>query len=305
MQSFTVPERTKDWRIAKTGMHKNKYCVYNTTRETFLSLGVDAADTTLTRLKGLIGRLKLMGDDGLWVVPSRGVHTIGVTFALDLIYLDADSRVIHILESFPPFHVAPLIAQAASVLQLPTHSIYTSHTQVGDWMLVCMANDMEKRLTSGVNPSWQTQEVAEMESPIAAFSPQPSFLMRMWKKIFSRDRRRADRLAAQNLTAYFWNGSAPKPTEVRDISESGLFLHTEEPWYPGTVVKMTLQDNSCDEADENRTIAVESVAVRSTADGTGLKFVLPDSTKKAPKNASQDGADAAALASFLKRLHKS
>ena len=69
-------------------------CVYNQTRECFLGLRVTAADTSFTRLKGLIGRLHLRSDEGIWVVPSSGVHTLGVLFRLDLIYLDESQQVI-------------------------------------------------------------------------------------------------------------------------------------------------------------------------------------------------------------------
>src|SRR5665213_2948304 len=89
-------------------MDERTYCVYNQTRECFLSLGVKVADTSFTRLIGLIGRFKLRGDEGLWVVPSSGVHTWGVLFPLDLIYLDANYRVIYLTEHLPRFRIAPL-----------------------------------------------------------------------------------------------------------------------------------------------------------------------------------------------------
>jgi uncharacterized membrane protein (UPF0127 family) len=124
-------------------MQKQKLCVYNQTRESFLSLGITAADTTASRLRGLIGRRSLKSDEGIWVVPSRGVHTIGVRVALDLIYLDQDHRVSHLLEHFPTFRIAPFRRQSASVLQLATHSIYSSQTQVGDQLLICAAEEMK------------------------------------------------------------------------------------------------------------------------------------------------------------------
>jgi uncharacterized membrane protein (UPF0127 family) len=127
-------------------MHEAQYCVYNPMRETFLSLAVVAANTTFARLKGLIGRLRLRSDEGLWVVPSRGIHTIGVFFPIDLVYLDQDYRVIHIVESFPAFRVAPWRNQAASVLQLPTHTIYSSQTQLGDRLLICVASEMAQQM---------------------------------------------------------------------------------------------------------------------------------------------------------------
>ena len=127
-------------------MQRDKYCVYNQTRESFLSLGVSAADTMLARLKGLIGKLTLGLDEGLWIVPSRGIHTVGVLFPLDLVYLDEAYKVIHVVESFPTFRISPLITQAASVLELPTHTIYSSQTHPGDQLVICVAEEMEERL---------------------------------------------------------------------------------------------------------------------------------------------------------------
>ena len=111
-----------------------------------MAFGVTPADTTLARLKGLIGRTRLKFDDGVWVVPSQGIHTLGVLFPLDLMYLDSNNRVLHLIEHFPPFRVAPLRAHAASVLELPTHTIYSSQTQMGDQLVICAAEEMEQHL---------------------------------------------------------------------------------------------------------------------------------------------------------------
>lgn len=130
-------------------MEKQSICVYNQTRECFLSLDIAIADTSFARLKGLIGRLKLGSNEGLWVVPSSGIHTIGVLFPLDLIYLDEHCQVIDLVEHFPRFRIAPFRMQAASVLELPTHTIYSSQTQLGDKLLICPAEEMERRLYKG------------------------------------------------------------------------------------------------------------------------------------------------------------
>jgi uncharacterized membrane protein (UPF0127 family) len=144
----SVSEMKDERRAARpqARAERPRYCIYNQTRESFLSLEVTAADTTFTRLKGLIGRLRLRPNEGLWVVPSSGVHTIGVLFPLDLIYLDDKSRVVHLIEHFPAFSIAPLRTHATSVLELPTHTIYSSQTQVGDELVVCLPEAMEDYL---------------------------------------------------------------------------------------------------------------------------------------------------------------
>ena len=154
--------------LAGNNIMKPTYCVYNQTRECFLSFGVVPADTTFARLKGLIGRLKIRSDEGLWVVPSSGVHTWGVLFPLDLIYLDDELRVIDVKEHFPIFKIAPLRISAASVLELPTHTIYSSQTQPGDQLVIGPAEEIEKLLrseVSGISPdpvylSDQAEEVS-------------------------------------------------------------------------------------------------------------------------------------------------
>lgn len=145
-------------------MERRTYCVYNQTRECFLSLNITLADTSFARLKGLIGRLKLRSDDGLWVVPSSGVHTLGVLFPLDLIYLDESHRVIHLIEYFPTFRIAPLRVRASSVLEMPPHTIYSSQTQVGDQLVICAAEEMVERLSRlSINQTVGPTERAEIE----------------------------------------------------------------------------------------------------------------------------------------------
>jgi uncharacterized membrane protein (UPF0127 family) len=125
---------------------KKTYCVFNKARESFLSLNVTMANTHLSRLRGLLGKFRLKADEGVWVVPSRGIHTIGVLFAIDLLYLDSEHRVIHMVESFGSFGIAPLRTKSVSVLELPTRTISSSQTQVGDQLLICTPAEMEQYL---------------------------------------------------------------------------------------------------------------------------------------------------------------
>ncbi len=125
---------------------RRTYIVFNETRESFLSLRVTPADTHVSRLLGLTGRLRLKSDEGIWVIPSQGIHTIGVLFPIDLIYLDAANRVVDVKESLGSFRIAPLRLKSASVLEMPVRTIYSSQTQIGDQMLICLPEEMEEYL---------------------------------------------------------------------------------------------------------------------------------------------------------------
>lgn len=117
-------------------------CVYNKTRETFVATEAAVADHYLPRLVGLLGKTKRWAKlgRGLWIIPSRGVHSIGMLFPIDLVFLGKDRTVVHLEEHFRPFRVSRVSLRATSVLELPIHTIYRSKTQVGD-ALEISAND--------------------------------------------------------------------------------------------------------------------------------------------------------------------
>ena len=127
----------------ETAGQKQVYCVFNKTEESFLGLSVTSANTSLTRLRGLLGKLNLKSGEGIWVVPSQGVHTIGVLFPVDVVYLDAENRVLDLVEHMRPFSIARLRLHCASVLELPPHTIYRSHTGVGNELLICLPEEMQ------------------------------------------------------------------------------------------------------------------------------------------------------------------
>lgn len=56
-------------------------------------LRVYQARTWATRRDGLAGLPELPDDCGLLITPCRSIHTIGMRFALDLVWLDAGERV--------------------------------------------------------------------------------------------------------------------------------------------------------------------------------------------------------------------
>jgi uncharacterized protein len=108
--------------------------VYNRTREAFVATDASVADSYLRRLVGLLGKTKRWAKDGsgLWIVPSRGVHTIGMMFPIDLVFLSKDMDVVHTEEYVRPFRISKVSLKASSVLELPAHKIYRTGTKVGD-----------------------------------------------------------------------------------------------------------------------------------------------------------------------------
>jgi len=61
------------------------------------------AETPAQRMKGLLGRSSLPGDEGLWFPYETSVHTFFMKFAIDIAFLDRKSRVIALYHSFKPW----------------------------------------------------------------------------------------------------------------------------------------------------------------------------------------------------------
>lgn len=102
----------------------------------------------------------------------------------------------------------------------------------------------------------------------------------------SRERRKAARQNAPGVVAHYWDGAAPAAHTIRDISPNGLYLLTEQRWYPGTLVMMTLQRKDSFDGEADRSITVQSKVVRSGADGVGLAFVPEEHEDARPAGGS-------------------
>jgi uncharacterized membrane protein (UPF0127 family) len=111
-----------------------KYHLLNRSKQTVLASEVELADTSWTRMKGLLGQTSadFPSGKGLWITPSQGVHTIGMKFPIDVVYLDSGYRVIHVSHSLAPFRIAALKLRARSVIELPAGTLAQTRTSVGD-----------------------------------------------------------------------------------------------------------------------------------------------------------------------------
>ena len=109
-------------------------CVYNKTRERFVATHAKVADGYFSRLVGLLGTTRKWAKPGkgLWIVPSHGVHTIGMLYALDLVFLDRHRVVVDVEEHVRPFRISKVSFRAESVLELPVHTVFRTETRVGD-----------------------------------------------------------------------------------------------------------------------------------------------------------------------------
>jgi uncharacterized membrane protein (UPF0127 family) len=88
-------------------------------RTVVIGLEVAVATTPLSRLLGLALLSRRRAGAGLLIPSCRSVHTFGMRFPIDLIFLDPGGRVIGLRRGVPPCRVVRCPA-ADSVLELPS-----------------------------------------------------------------------------------------------------------------------------------------------------------------------------------------
>jgi len=108
--------------------------VRNQTRNTVLGDAVEVAETAKARRTGLLKHERLDPGQGLWIVPCEAVHSFGMKFAIDVLYLDRRKRVRKTRKDMAPRRISACLL-AHSVLELPAGTIERSRTQDGDQLV--------------------------------------------------------------------------------------------------------------------------------------------------------------------------
>ena len=97
---------------------------------------IGLADTWLTRLFGLLGKSSLDDGAGLLIRPSSGVHTMWMRFAIDVIALDKNLRVLNTWERLRPWRLTPVSFKTHSVLELAPGQISQLNIEPGDQLVL-------------------------------------------------------------------------------------------------------------------------------------------------------------------------
>jgi uncharacterized membrane protein (UPF0127 family) len=103
----------------------------NASLGTFIADKVGVAASRTARAVGLLTRHGLEPGEALWIVPSRGVHTWGMRFSIDVLALDEAGTVIDAVPNMGPWRMRLPKRGTAGVLELPAGTLQASRTDVG------------------------------------------------------------------------------------------------------------------------------------------------------------------------------
>lgn len=92
---------------------------------------VAVADSWWPRLRGLLARPRLRRGEGLLLLDCRSVHTLGMAYAIDVAFLDADGTVVRSVSGLGPFRLGLGGPQAVHALELPAGRLDETGTVPG------------------------------------------------------------------------------------------------------------------------------------------------------------------------------
>ncbi len=106
--------------------------IRNSTRHTILASSAAIADTCLKRLVGLLRHRSLGEGEALILIPCQSVHMMFMKFAIDVIFVDAQKKLVGLCSHLQPFRFSRVFWKSACAIEIPPGTIEKSGTRVGD-----------------------------------------------------------------------------------------------------------------------------------------------------------------------------
>ena len=122
------PGRDRDGTSPPDGFAR----VFNTTRGTSLASEAGFALSRRARRRGLIGRREMGRGEALVFPRCRQVHSFGMLFAVDVLFIDRHGTVVKACHDLPPRSVSPVAWRARAAIELPAGTLARTRTDERD-----------------------------------------------------------------------------------------------------------------------------------------------------------------------------
>jgi uncharacterized protein len=103
-------------------------------KEILISPNITIANTSFSRLKGLIGKRDLSSSGGLLITPCNQIHTYFMRFSIDCLFLSKDGKVVYLIEEMQPWKASRVITSAYQVLELPAGTVRLANITLGTYI---------------------------------------------------------------------------------------------------------------------------------------------------------------------------
>ena len=107
----------------------------NATRDVVLATRTEGAFDSKSRRRGLLGRAGLAPSEALVIAPSNAIHTFGMRFPIDVLFVDRSGKVLKRVVALGRRRIA-LSLRAFAVVEFTARHDGVSRTRVGDVLVV-------------------------------------------------------------------------------------------------------------------------------------------------------------------------
>jgi uncharacterized membrane protein (UPF0127 family) len=110
--------------------------IINLTQKSTLAKVVETADTPFKRMQGLLGRTSMAPSEGLVITGCQSIHMMFMKFAIDVVFVDSDNKVVGLTPKIKPFRFSPIFWKSTCAIELPAGTIEATRTRVGDQLFM-------------------------------------------------------------------------------------------------------------------------------------------------------------------------
>ena len=144
MVQFSKGRRIEDEPVeGRRGVVVKVVKVVNETSGKVILAEADLAERFGHRLKGLLGKKALAPGQGMVIRPCRSIHTVGMAFAIDVGFVDAQGCLCRVVEDLPPGKVGVGAREARYVIEAPAGTFAAAGVQQGDRVALEDLEDLE------------------------------------------------------------------------------------------------------------------------------------------------------------------
>ena len=107
------------------------YLLRNARTGHVVAASLELAGDSRSRRRGLLGRDHLDEGNALVIVPCGAIHTFFMRFAIDVLFVTKDGRVVKCAHDVKPWRLAAAVTAHAAI-EVPAGTLRRSGTQRGD-----------------------------------------------------------------------------------------------------------------------------------------------------------------------------
>jgi len=121
----TGPRRTEEFDLSMMQCQCN---------QVVLAKQVEEAFSFFKRLKGLMFRTHMQSETAMLLAPCPQIHTCFMRFAIDVLFLDKQGKVVHVIENMKPWRLSPIVRHASQTLEMPSGTLQ-GRVKTGDQII--------------------------------------------------------------------------------------------------------------------------------------------------------------------------